>query len=159
MIIKTLSKTQDNGVKDWKISICSSRFISDKMINISKFTGLFFQQFYRQDKLGLFAYLCNKLRKNNSFNIILLSEVIGKMTGCKSIDDFSKAHLQSLAGGSHLKIEAAALMSEMKSARNSSKALERFFWDETKQSRGGGKPSLAFVLMCLLAQQRIKILH
>jgi len=42
------------------------------------------------DKNGLFAYLCNKLVQNNPFNIILLKEIIAKMTGCDIIENLGK---------------------------------------------------------------------
>ena len=56
--------------------------------------GLFLQQFYKQDKIGLFAYICNKLANNNTYNIILLSEVIAKKNGCEAIDNFGKKQQQ-----------------------------------------------------------------
>jgi len=42
------------------------------------------------DLTGIFVYICNKLANNDTINLLLLKEIVAKMSGCDLIADLNR---------------------------------------------------------------------
>ena len=57
------------------------------------------------DKVGLLQYVANKLKTGNSLDLLLLKEVVQKMSGIEANEEVTDDQLAALAGGELLRTE------------------------------------------------------
>jgi THO complex subunit 2 len=77
--------------------------------NIANFIGQILRKHFKIDLAGIFVFICLKLSSDEDMdilNILLLNEVLSKMSGYETITDLTDHQLQSLTGGIGLKTEA-----------------------------------------------------
>lgn len=113
---------------------------------------------------GLFAYMLDVFTDNNKNikpEILILRELIEKMTGIVHIHDLTPQQIQALAGGRYIQLETTSQTNEYRKSRKSCNALERFFWTQTitaatilNQDNEEEVVSLAFLILIVLCQQR-----
>ena len=61
--------------------------------------------FLNVDKVGLLQYVANKLKTGNSLDLLLLKEVVQKMSGIEANEEVTDDQLAALAGGELLRTE------------------------------------------------------
>ena len=57
------------------------------------------------DKVGLLQYVANKLKTGSSLDLLLLKEVVQKMSGIEANEEVTDDQLAALAGGELLRTE------------------------------------------------------
>ena len=60
---------------------------------------------YSIDLVGLLQYVANKLKTGNSLDLLLLKEVVQKMSGIEANEEVTDDQLAALAGGELLRTE------------------------------------------------------
>ena len=110
------------------------------LINLASYTGLFLRKNYnvtiiffiyfvknnfmqKVDITGIFVYLCNRLGNNQTLDLILMKEIIAKMSGYDLFENLNEEQLQALAGGPCLQTESASLTSEYRRFLNHLKII------------------------------------
>ncbi|CAD8184298.1 unnamed protein product [Paramecium octaurelia] len=145
--------------------------------NIAQFIASVLRKYYTIDMQGLFAYLIDvfstdqsnpSISKNESIikpEILILRELIEKMTGIVHIEDLTPQQIQALAGGRYIQLETTSQTNEFRRSRKSSSALEQFFWSQTinsqrilNQNNQEEVVSLAFLMLVVLCQQRSRFI-
>jgi THO complex subunit 2 len=109
--------------------------VSGWLANMALFSGLFFKKHYWIDIQGIMTYLCNKMQHNEIIEMVIMKEILAKMSGWASLDleEMSETQLQCLAGGFLLRMESAALTNDFRSTKKSENALKILFWKKTNQ--------------------------
>ena len=82
--------------------------------NFATFFGHFLRKYYSVDITSLFAFLTNRLLDNQYLDLIILKELLSKMSGCETFEALNSNQFQALAGGIFLQIESAALTNDFK---------------------------------------------
>lgn len=151
----------DGGVASW-------------MNNLASFAGQFFRKYYWADSRSIFHYVCGKLKAGSAEEIIVLSEIMSRMTGYSTLelDKMTESQFESMAGGKHLKVVALNFSSDVKRAKTSSHYLAQLFWKKIKKEPLGARIfsssvspmepeplSLAMSLATLIAQNLQTILY
>lgn len=83
--------------------------ISSWLQNLSLFTGLLFKRYPNLDMIPILEYLLNQLNGDGIFDLVILKEIIEKMTGCESRENISDIMIEALGGGPILKSEMVSL--------------------------------------------------
>ncbi|KAI8905965.1 transcription factor/nuclear export subunit protein 2-domain-containing protein [Gorgonomyces haynaldii] len=113
--------------------------------NLSVFTGLLFKR-HNLELDGILHYITNQLSNESVFDLIVLLELMGNMTGLRPIDDYTQDQLDSLSGGPFLR--RLSMNSEV--SRAIRKSTERFC-NHLIESK------LVIPLALLIAQHRTEI--
>lgn len=79
---------------------------------------------YKVDFNGFLEYISNQLKAGNSLDLILLTDLIQKMTGIETIQAIADDRLEALMGGDLLRTEGAYLSQEKRNTRKSSARLK-----------------------------------
>ncbi|ORX92450.1 hypothetical protein K493DRAFT_303320 [Basidiobolus meristosporus CBS 931.73] len=111
---------------------------------LASFCGTVFRKYSLMDLTGILQYVANQLKNDNSFDLIVLKELIIKMAGIEGYSSASDAQLAAMAGGETLKSEAFSVLNNVKSTKKSSNRLTRALVDS----------NLAAALAILISQQR-----
>lgn len=80
--------------------------------NLANFLGSMLKKHYKIDLEGIFVYISSRLcsgEDTDQLNIVLLNEVISKMSGYETIQDLNEHQIQALTGGIALKTESFGL--------------------------------------------------
>eukprot|EP00826_Nyctotherus_ovalis_P047430 TRINITY_DN5453_c0_g1_i8.p1 TRINITY_DN5453_c0_g1~~TRINITY_DN5453_c0_g1_i8.p1 ORF type:complete len:1085 (+),score=310.03 TRINITY_DN5453_c0_g1_i8:465-3719(+) len=148
--------------------------ISSWMNNLASFAGQFFRKYWWADPKSIFHYVCGKLKIGSAEDIIVLSEIMSRMTGYSplELDKMTESQFESMAGGKHLKVVVLNFSSDVKRAKTSSHCLAQLFWKKMKKESSGAKLftsgefpmepeplSLAMTLATLVAQNLQTILY
>ena len=121
MILKLLSDPSRD-----KLNLTSAD-ISAWLVSLSNFVGLFYKKQHLVEFSGLMYFLTNKLKINSSIELIILKEIISKMSGWPTLEDLNESQLNSFAGGINLIFESMNLSSEIKNFKKSNQSLLSFF--------------------------------
>ena len=116
--------------------------ISGWLQGLALFTGLLFKKYPNIELNGIIKYIFNQLNDGNSLDLIVLSELICKMSGFESIEDISDGQLEGQAGGDLLRSETLNL-----NQKNMRKSSSRLFSCLTESN-------LLIPLWILIAKQR-----
>jgi len=114
---------------------------------LAKFTGAFYRKYYNTEIKGLFFLILKSLGKGESYDLLLLKELLVRMGGCESILDISDAALESLSGGKVLKGEVTV------SFEPPAKKAQVLLRDELLKSE------TAIPILLFMAKMRSKILN
>ncbi|XP_057313993.1 THO complex subunit 2-like [Hydractinia symbiolongicarpus] len=110
--------------------------------SLSQFCGAVFKK-YQTEITGLLQYIANQLKAGKSLDLLVLKEVVQKMSGVESNDDITPQQLEALSGGEMIKSEGA-YFSQIRNTRKPSVRLRDALME--------GK--LTIPLCLLIAQQR-----
>lgn len=102
---------------------------------------------YKVDFTGFLEYISHQLKAGNSLDLVLLTDLIQKMTGIETIQTITDDRLEALMGGDLLRTEGAYLNQEKRNTRKSSARLK----DALIESR------LVMPLSILMAQLRDRL--
>ena len=103
--------------------------------NLANFMGTLLKKHYKIELRGIFVYLCNRLlseEDQDHLDVIIFKELLCKMSGLVTQDNFTDNQIRSLTGGIGLQNECFFITESVRGAKKSSKALAEFFWKVTK---------------------------
>ena len=105
-------RVKDDGVNtsDWLLSKYGrSRSIhrTYDRIGLASFTGMLFSK-YQVDVTAVIKYIVHQLQNGQTTEIVVLRELIWKMSGIEPLPSLSDAQVAAMAGGPHLRTEALA---------------------------------------------------
>ncbi|KAG4301413.1 hypothetical protein PCK1_002339 [Pneumocystis canis] len=112
---------------------------------LASFCGRLFKRYSNMDPITVIFYIVNQLKASNTFDLVVLRELIAQMAGILPPTNLSESQLQGLAGGEYLKQMAMSLIYDLKiiSSKSSLRLLRALI-----------EPNLAGPLLILIAQQR-----
>jgi THO complex subunit 2 len=102
---------------------------------------------YQIDLAGLLQYVANQLKAGKSFDLLILKEVVQKMTGIEVSEEATPEQLLAMTGGELLRQEGG-YFTAVRNTKKSSQRLKECLLEQT----------LAIPLCLLMAQQRSAIL-
>ena len=92
---------------------------------------------------GILQYVANQLKSKRSLDLLILKEVVLKMSGIEAAEDMTDEQIDAMAGGELLRQEAGSF-NQVKNTKKSSQRLKDALIDN----------NLAVPLCLLMAQQR-----
>ena len=110
--------------------------------SLSNFCGAVFKK-YNIELTGIMQYVANQLKNKKSLDLLILKEVVLKMSGVEAAEDMTNEQIDAMSGGELLRQEAGSF-SQIKNTRKSSLRLKDSLIDS----------DLAVPLCLLIAQQR-----
>lgn len=146
--------------KDFYVKVgFNSHMLTDRIINqnmniiiatlilaLSSFCGELHRKYSTFEAVPLLQYIVNQLKDDNSHDLIILEQLITKMTGIEVISNMSDNQIACFGGSETLRIESinTSIAEVRRTSRKSSTRLK----DSLIES------GLAIPLMILLSQQR-----
>lgn len=121
--------------------------LSSWLQNLAMFAGCLFKKYSSVDIAPVLQYIVNQLKDDNTFDLIILSELMQKMAGSESSENMTEAELYSLAAGPILKGEVYAQQHPQAAAM--AKTLKR---SSQRLIQGLSASQLAIPLWILLAK-------
>jgi len=112
------------------------------LTNISTFSSSIISR-YRVEFISFLEYIANQLKIGNSLDLVLLTDLIQKMTGIETIQTITDERLEALLGGDVLRTEGA-YYNQVKNTRKTSARLKEALVES----------KLAMPLCILIAQLR-----
>ncbi|EPQ27722.1 uncharacterized protein PFL1_04859 [Pseudozyma flocculosa PF-1] len=123
--------------------------------SLASFCGTLYKRYAMMDCTPVLQYLVNQLKANNSKDLVIVTELIKKMSGIEPLANLDDAQVAALTGGPHLRMEA------MMSAQAASGSKERLYLRRCgmrlMSTLTGSR--LAVPLLILIAQQRQAGIH
>ncbi|XP_058948707.2 THO complex subunit 2 [Pocillopora verrucosa] len=116
--------------------------ISEWLKSLAVFCGTVFRK-YSIELTGLLQYVANQLKAGKSFDLLVLKEVVQKMSGIEISEEVTAAQLEALSGGELLRAEGG-YFGQIRNTKKSSQRLRDTLIE--------GKLDLPLCL--LMAQQR-----
>ena len=90
---------------DWPIGvIVIILFKLCSITGLAVFCGTVFRK-YSIELTGLLQYVANQLKAGKSFDLLVLKEVVQKMSGIEISEEVTAAQLEALSGGELLRAE------------------------------------------------------
>lgn len=102
-MIEALSNPEKDRLKE------DGTNLSSWLQNLAMFSGLFFKKYTALDLTPLISYIYYQLNDDNTLDLVVLSELLQKMAGLESAENFTDQELEAQAGGPILKTEVASL--------------------------------------------------
>ncbi|XP_075247054.1 THO complex subunit 2-like isoform X3 [Convolutriloba macropyga] len=140
VMIYTLVDELANPTKE-KINQANAS-LSPWLNSLAVFIGLICKK-YVFDTSGLLQYIANQLKAERNFDLVILKELLSKMSGVTVFEDITNDELFALGGGELLKSEAA-YQGQVRACQKSSKRLKDTMVEL----------NIAFPLCMLLANHR-----
>ena len=116
---------------------------------LASFCGHLARRYQDVDLASLLQYLANALKDDQSVDLLVLKELIARMTGCEALEDMSDAQIEAMAGGETLRAEAVVGAKGSVTTRQRLKGVARLRHALTR-----GPDPLAAPLLVLIAQRR-----
>ncbi|XP_077862660.1 THO complex subunit 2-like [Saccoglossus kowalevskii] len=116
--------------------------LSPWLQSLANFCGAVFRK-YNIELSGLLQYVANQLKAGKSFDLLILKEVVQKMSGIESTEEITVDQLDALAGGELLRAEGG-YFSQVRNTKKSSQRLKDALLEN----------DLAIPICLLMAQQR-----
>ncbi|PJF17453.1 hypothetical protein PSACC_02740 [Paramicrosporidium saccamoebae] len=122
--------------------------LSSWLQGLATFAGSLFRRYYSIiDAESLLQYIVNQLRDDNSFDLVVLSELIHRMGGVESVENMANVHVEALAGGPLLLAEVISNQTVSATLRFNKRSSQHLIQVLTQSK-------LTIPLWILLAQQR-----
>lgn len=123
--------------------------------SLAAFCGTLFRRYAMMDCTPILQYLVNQLKANNSKDLVIMSELITKMSGIEPLANLADAQIAALTGGRHLHMEA------MMAANALTGSKERIAYRRSGQRllHALVDSKLSVPLLILVAQQRQACIH
>mmetsp|Transcript_11861 Transcript_11861/g.21788 ORF Transcript_11861/g.21788 Transcript_11861/m.21788 type:complete len:1487 (+) Transcript_11861:406-4866(+) len=139
LLIVYLGKDEQSKIKD------DGQSHSHWLQSLCKFAGYFYLKYPTVELSGLIHFVIRQLKLNRSLDLLILDEIIARMSGLDIIQDFSPETLLAMAGGEVLRGQARASMGAATVAKK--KPIKRL--RDTLEGEG-----LLMPLLILIAQQQ-----
>lgn len=121
--------------------------LSQWMQVMSSFCGLLCKR-YQFDLVGLFQFILNKIKDGNCADLIIVKEIIHKMTGIEISEDITDDQMDAMSGGDLLRQEAGYFI-QIRNVRKNSARLKEILMEY----------NLAVPYVIMLSQERNIIIH
>lgn len=121
--------------------------ISDWLQCLANFCGSIYKK-YSIELSGLLQYICNQLKAHKSLDLLILKEIVHKMSGIEAAEEMTKDQLAAMCGGELLKGEAG-YFSQVRNTKKSSQRLKDAL----------ASNDLAVALCLLTAQQKHSVIY
>ncbi|KAK9815918.1 hypothetical protein WJX72_011962 [[Myrmecia] bisecta] len=145
-IIDRLASSGRGKLKDDGVSI------SDWLQSLAVFMGHVCKKYPEGMEItAICQYLANQLKAGESFDLLVLKELVATMTGSTVVNDLSEQQLEAMAGGEILRNEALTYGVARDKARGHQRGAARLL---NALQQGPKEQQLALPLLILLAQQR-----
>ncbi|KZW03863.1 hypothetical protein EXIGLDRAFT_715906 [Exidia glandulosa HHB12029] len=144
IVLETLANPDKERLKDDGISV------SQWLQSLASFIGILCRRYQQVDCSLILRYVVNRLRAQEVMEIIVLRELIAKMTGMQPPENMSEQQIVALSGGPILRIEAIASETRgilLEKPLLHTRAMERFM-------TGLNSQGMAKALLVLIAKQR-----
>ena len=79
--------------------------ISAWLQGLSLFAGAVCKKYPEMEIVGILSYISSQLRNGNSLDLVVLKELVQKMSGIETLEDMSEVQHEALAGGETLRQE------------------------------------------------------
>lgn len=79
--------------------------MSQWLQGLATYTGAFYRKYHQVELQGLLLYLANRIKDSDSLDLLVLRELIAKMSGVEMIEELSPEQLEAQAGGRALRAE------------------------------------------------------
>uniref|UniRef100_A0A0K2TBN1 THO complex subunit 2 n=1 Tax=Lepeophtheirus salmonis TaxID=72036 RepID=A0A0K2TBN1_LEPSM len=116
--------------------------ISSWSQSLSNFCGSVFKK-YNIELTGILQYVANQLKSKKSLDLLIMKEIVLKMSGIEAAEEMTNEQIDAMAGGEILRSEAGSF-SQVKNTKKSSQRLKDALIDN----------NLAVPICLLMAQQR-----
>ena len=73
-------------------------------LGLATFCGTVYKK-YPLELVGLLQFVTNQLKSGKSFDLLILKEVVQKMSGIDSSEELTQSQIEAMAGGELLKAE------------------------------------------------------
>lgn len=123
--------------------------------SLASFCGTLFRRYAMMDCTPILQYLVNQLKANNSKDLVIVSELITKMSGIEPLANLADAQIAALTGGRHLHMEAMMAVTALNGSPE--RAAYRRSGDRLLHALVESK--LSVPLLILVAQQRQACIH
>ncbi|KAL1434887.1 hypothetical protein MTO96_001763 [Rhipicephalus appendiculatus] len=140
-VIEALSSPEKDRMKHDGTSI------SMWLQSLASFCGAVFKK-YSIDLTGLLQLVANQLKAERSLDLLVLKEIVQKMTGIESTEQATQDQLEAMCGGELLKAEGG-YFHQLRNTKKSSQRLKDSLLEQ----------DLALPLCLLMAQQKNCILY
>jgi len=100
VLIERLATSMRNRIKEDGTSL--AQWLS----NLATFIGTVYKKYASMELSGILRYIIYQLKCNNVIDLVILKELIQKMSGIETTENLSDSQLDALAGGETLKKEA-----------------------------------------------------
>ncbi|XP_065225591.1 THO complex subunit 2 isoform X3 [Planococcus citri] len=117
------------------------------LVNLSVFCGSIYKK-YNIELVGILQYVCNQMKVYKSFDLLILKEIIQKMSGIEFNEDMTNEQLSAFSGGEILKSEGG-YFTHIRNTKKSSFRLKDALMEN----------DLAVSLCLLIGQQRDCIVY
>ncbi len=125
--------------------------ISDWFQNLANFTGQLCKKYPGLELTALCQYVANQLKDGETIDLLVLKELVAKMTMIETLEDLSDSQIESLAGGETLRLEALLSQLHRTNPKPVQKCIRRL---RGALFTGGRNQQLAVPLLVLIAQQK-----
>ena len=125
--------------------------ISDWFQNLASFTGQLCKKYPGLELTALCQYVANQLKDGETIDLLVLKELVAKMTMIETLEDLSDSQIESLAGGETLRLEALLSQLHRSNPKPVQKCVRRL---RGALFTGGRNHQLAVPLLVLIAQQK-----
>lgn len=139
-VVEALSSSEKDRMKHDGTSI------SLWLQSLASFCGAVFKK-YSIDLTGLLQLVANQLKAERSLDLLVLKEIVQKMTGIESTEQATQDQLEAMCGGELLKAEGG-YFHQLRNTKKSSQRLKEALLEQ----------DLALPLCLLMAQQKNCIL-
>ncbi|KAF9905378.1 THO complex subunit 2 [Lobosporangium transversale] len=94
---QTRSKAQEDGTS-----------IAKWMNTLALFCGKLYRKYPSGELMGILQYVVNQLRQRNTYDLVVLRELLSKMGGVEDLSNLTREQLLAMAGGELLRDEVLA---------------------------------------------------
>jgi len=104
LLVAYLGKSESSKIKE------DGQSHSNWLQALCKFAGYLYTKYPQVELEGLMHYLVRQLKLNRSLDLLVLEEIVARMTGIEVLEDCSEDVLVAMAGGDVLRVQARAVL-------------------------------------------------
>lgn len=123
--------------------------------SLATFTGSLYKRFGSMDPTPILQYIANQLKANNSKDLIIVRELVTKMTGIEPLQNLGEKQIHALTGGRLLRKEAMMV----ESAGPGSAARREFKGSGDRLMTTFRQSHLLIPFLIFISQQRQACIH
>ena len=90
--------------------------------SLSNFCGAVYKK-YNIELTGILQYVANQLKNKKSLDLLILKEIVLKMSGIEASEEMTNEQIDAMAGGDLLRQEAGSF-NQIKNTKKSSQRLK-----------------------------------
>lgn len=123
--------------------------------SLASFAGTLYRRYASMDPLPVLQYIANQLKANNSKDLVIICELVLKMSGIEPLANLADKQIAALSGGRSLRMEAMMAAN----AGPGTPARQQIRRTGARLMASLGHSRLDVALLLLIAQQRQVCVH